>query len=240
MLGDRVFTGEGTRIPAGARIASDAVVVGNPGRRVRTASAADLDRLAGLRGGDLSIPPSDPRPFTGRPPAGAAMGTTYEYKGTWPKIDDTAVLFDSAELTGDVHVGARTIIGAGVKIIGDSHGPVRIGADVQILENTVLHLLPDNELVLEDGVIIGAGCMIHGCRIGAGTVVEPGANVCDWSVIGAGCVVGAGSVVKQRSTFGDGVLIDGFPAKEVGAAPAGTGLPAWAFQSGDVATLARR
>ena len=28
----------------------------------------------------------------------------------------------------------------------DSHGPVRIGHDVQILENTVLHLLPDNQL----------------------------------------------------------------------------------------------
>ena len=99
------------------------------------------------------------------------------------------MLFDSAEITGDVDVGTGTIIGAGVKIIGDSHGPVRIGADVQILENTVLHLLPDNDLVIEDGVIIGPGAMIHGCHIGAGTVVEPGAIVCDHAVIGAECVV---------------------------------------------------
>ena len=56
------------------------------------------------------------------------------------------MLFDSAEITGDVVVGAGSVIGAGVKIIGDSHGPVRIGARVQILENTVLNLLPDNEL----------------------------------------------------------------------------------------------
>ena len=40
----------------------------------------------------------------------------------------------SATLLGSVHVGA------GVKIIGDSHGPVRIGSRVQILENAVLHL----------------------------------------------------------------------------------------------------
>ena len=58
--------------------------------------------------------------------------------------------------------------------------------------------------------------MIHGCRIGAGSVVEPGAIVCDGSVVGAGCVVRAGAVVKQRSQFGDGVEIDGFPATEVG------------------------
>ena len=127
------------------------------------------------------------------------MGQLYDYRGIVPTVDPSAVLFPSAEITGDVVVGERTIIGAGVKIIGDSHGPVRIGADVQILENTVLHLLPDNDLVLDDGVIIGPGAMIHGCRIGAGSVVEPGAIVCDHSVLGAGCVVRAGAVVKQRS-----------------------------------------
>ena len=58
--------------------------------------------------------------------------------------------------------------------------------------------------------------MIHGCHLGAGTVVEPGAIVCDGSVVGSGCVVRAGAVVKQRSRFGDGVDIDGFPAAEVG------------------------
>jgi carbonic anhydrase/acetyltransferase-like protein (isoleucine patch superfamily) len=31
----------------------------------------------------------------------------------------------------------------------------------------VLHLLPDNELVLEDDVLIGPGAMIHGCHIEA-------------------------------------------------------------------------
>ena len=58
--------------------------------------------------------------------------------------------------------------------------------------------------------------MIHGCHIGAGTIVEPGAIVCDGSVVGAGCIVRAGAVVKQRARFGDAVEIDGFPVKEVG------------------------
>jgi len=39
---------------------------------------------------------------------------------------------------------------------------VRIGSDVQILENTDLHLLPDDDLVIEDGVTVGPGAMIHG------------------------------------------------------------------------------
>jgi carbonic anhydrase/acetyltransferase-like protein (isoleucine patch superfamily) len=118
-----------------------------------------------------------------------------------------------------------------VKIIGDSHGPVRIGADVQILENTVLHLLPDNDLVLDDGVIIGPGAMIHGCRIGTGTVVEPGAIVCDHSVLGAGCVVRAGAVVKQRSEFPGGTEIDGLPAVAVGQVVGPPPRPSWAWPS---------
>jgi carbonic anhydrase/acetyltransferase-like protein (isoleucine patch superfamily) len=231
-LGDRVFLGEGTLVPAGTTLPSDVVAVGRPARIVRRASADDLERLRGLRGGDLTLPP--PTSTTIQPTTEAgAMGQLYAYRGIVPTIADSAVLFPSTEITGDVVVGDRTIIGAGVKIIGDSHGPVRIGNDVQILENTVLHLLPDNELVIEDGAIIGPAAMIHGCHIGAGSVVEPGAIVCDGSVVGARSVVRAGSVVKQRSRFPDGIELDGFPAVEVGPVdpPA---VPAWAFRPGDL------
>src|SRR6202023_134131 len=151
------------------------------------------------------------------------------YRGIVPTIAESAALFPTAEITGDVVVGERTVIGAGVKIIGDSHGPVRIGDDVQILENTVLHLLPDNELIIEDGVVVGPGAMIHGCHIGAGSVVEPGAIVCDGSALGAGCIVRAGAVVKQRSRFAAGTDIDGFPAAEVARLDEVPPMPSWAL-----------
>ena len=162
------------------------------------------------------------------------MGRLYAYRDIVPTVAPSATLFPTAEITGDVVIGDRSIIGAGVKIIGDSHGPVRIGADVQILENTVLHLLPDNDLILEDGVIIGPGAMIHGCRIDAGSVIEPGAIVSDHSVLGAGCVVRVGAVVKQRSTFDAGTEIDGFPAKAVGHLSEAPGIPAWALRPDDL------
>lgn len=44
---------------------------------------------------------------------------------------------------------------------------------------------PDNDLVIDDGVTVGPGAMIHGCRIGARSVIEPGAIVCDGSEPGA-------------------------------------------------------
>ena len=237
-LGSRVFTGEGTLIPAGMTVPDDTVVVGRPGRIARAVREDDIARLAGLRGGDLALPEPNLKPYSETTRSGNAMGRIYAYKDKRPQIADSAVLFETAEITGDVAIGARSIIGAGVRIIGDSHGPVRIGADVQILENAVLHLLPDNALVLEDGVVIGPGAMIHGCRIGAGTVVEPAAIVCDNANVGAGCLIRAGALVRQGATFGGGLILDGFPAKDVGAAPVPPGPPAWALRAGDLAGLA--
>jgi carbonic anhydrase/acetyltransferase-like protein (isoleucine patch superfamily) len=236
-LGDRVFLGEGTVVPSGAVIPDDAVVVGRPGRVIRRASPDDLARLARLRDGDLSLPPDER--LTTRATPEDTMATLHPFRGTLPRVAESATLFGTAELTGDIVVGEHSIIGAGVKIVGDSHGPVRIGDRVQILENTVLHLLPDNELVVEDDVVIGPGAMIHGCHLGPRTIVEPGAIVCDWSRLGADCVVKAGAVVKQRSTFGDGTVVDGFPAAAVGATTSPLTPPGWAFRPGDVDAVRR-
>jgi carbonic anhydrase/acetyltransferase-like protein (isoleucine patch superfamily) len=235
-VGNRVFLGEGTLVPTGMSLPDDVVAVGRPARVVRTASADDLRRLAGLRDGDLSVPP--PTAITVESTQETiAMGQLYAYRGIVPTVAASATLFPTAEITGDVVVGERTIIGAGVKIIGDSHGPVRIGNDVQILENTVLHLLPDNDLIIDDDVIVGPGAMIHGCRIGTGSVIEPGAIVCDHSVLGAGCIVRAGAVVKQRSHFDAGTDIDGFPAVEVGRVPEPPAMPTWAWRLDDLPVL---
>jgi carbonic anhydrase/acetyltransferase-like protein (isoleucine patch superfamily) len=236
-VGDHVFLGEGTLVPAGMTVPSDVVAVGRPARVARRASKADFDRLRGLRNGDLSIPTATSVTIESTMEAGV-MGQLYAYRGIMPTIAESAVLFPSAEITGDVVVGERTIIGAGVKIIGDSHGPVRIGNDVQILENTVLHLLPDNQLVIDDGVTIGPGAMIHGCHVGARSVVEPGAIICDSSVVGSDSVVRAGAVVKQRSRFTGGTEIDGFPAVAVARIDPPT-TPTWALRRDDLSTLTR-
>lgn len=238
-LGDGCILGEGTLIPAGMVVPPNTVLVGRPPHVLRTASDADRQRLAALRDHQTDLIDRPHQLVAERPDVGADMGRLYRYLDKEPFIDPTAVLFDSAEITGDVVVGAETVIGAGVKIIGDSHGPVRIGARVQILENTVLHLLPDNELIIEDDVVIGPGSMIHGCHIGAGSVVEAGAIVCDGSVVGAESVVRAGSCVTQRSRFPARSLLSGFPAVSAGELDVAPVRPVWAFTAAGLASIVR-
>jgi carbonic anhydrase/acetyltransferase-like protein (isoleucine patch superfamily) len=103
----------------------------------------------------------------------------------------------------------------------------------------VLHLVPGHTLVLEDGVIIGPGCMVHGAHVGAGTVVEPGAILCDGSRLGRGCIVGAGSLVKPLSVFPDGARVEGFPAVQSGTLSTPPPPPRWSLRPEDLAGLRR-
>ena len=80
--------------------------------------------------------------------------------------------------------------------------------------------------------------MIHGCRIGAGSVIEPGAIVCDHSVLGAGCIVRARRGRQATaSRFDAGIEIDGFPAVEVGRLSEPPQMPAWAWRHDDLPDL---
>jgi carbonic anhydrase/acetyltransferase-like protein (isoleucine patch superfamily) len=238
-LGGGCILGEGTLVPPGTVIPAGSVLVGRPPHVIRSATDADRERLAVLRQHQTGLT-DYPGTIVRRPMrAGERMGTLYAYRDKTPSIGAGTLLFDSAEITGDVVVGEDSLIGAGVKIIGDSHGPVRIGSRVQILENTVLHLLPDNELVIEDDAVIGPGAMIHGCHIGRGSIVEPGAIVCDGSAVGAESVVRAGACVKQRDRFGDRSILDGFPAKLAGTLTGPPPRPGWALPPEAAAALRR-
>src|SRR5215469_2975490 len=238
-LGSGCILGEGTLVPAGTVLPPASFLVGPPPHVIRSATDADRERLAVLRQHQTNLTDHPGTIMHGPLRAGENMGILYAYRDKTPSIGAGTVLFDSAEITGDVVIGEESLIGAGVKIIGDSHGPVRIGSRVQILENTVLHLLPDNELFIGDDVVVGPGAMIHGCHIGRGSVVEPGAIVCDGSATGAESLVRAGACVKQRDRFGDRSILDGFPAKLAGTLTGPPPLPGWALPPDAAASMRR-
>lgn len=230
VIGDCCIFGEGTLIPEGTVIPERSVVVGRPGRVIRKLTDHDLATIKRMRKNNIELPDYTENIVDNEIRGNGSMGNLYKFGDKAPQVASTATLYDTAELTGDVTVGENSIIGSGVRIIGDTHGPVRIGNNVQILENTVLHLLPDNELIIRDNVTIGPGCIIHGTIIGEGSIVESGAIVCDYSSLGKNTIVRSGSLVKQRSSFQDNQILEGFPAKPVDTSKTSNERPLWAFQ----------
>lgn len=229
-IGNMCIFGEGTIIPEGKVIPDESVVVGRPGRIIRKLTAEDKNMIARLRGNDISLNTYVENLINEESKEGEVMGTLYEHNGKYPVVSESAFIYDSAEITGDVVIGDNTVIGSGVRIIGDSHGPVRIGNNVQILENSVLHLLPDNELIIQDNVTIGPGCIIHGTTIGSNSIIESGAIICDYSKLGKNTLVKSGSLVKQRSVFEDNHILEGFPAKSIGENTKQQEKPIWAIR----------
>lgn len=227
-IGNMCIFGEGTIIPEGCVIPDESVVVGRPGKVIRRLTQEDKNMISRMRSNDTSLSPYMENLLDIEQKEGEKMGKLYEYGVKYPKVDETAFIYDSAEITGDVTIGKNSVVASGVRIVGNSHGPVKIGNNVKILENSVLHLLPDNELIIEDNVIIGPGCIIHGTTIGSNSIIESGSIVCDYSKLGKNTLIKSGSLIKQRSIVNDNEIMEGFPAKNIGKNPEIQQKPSWA------------
>ena len=225
-IGDMCIFGEGTVVPEGMEIPSESVVMGRPARVIRELTEDDKNMIKRMRGNDISLDEFVENIFEFKR-GESCMDNLYEFEGKFPQIGENTYIDNKAEITGDVEIGNNSYIGAGVRIIGNSHGPVKIGDNVSILENSVLHLLPDNQLVIHNGVTIGPNSTIHGTVIGENSVIESGSIVCDYSVLGANSLVKAGSLVKQRDEFEANNIIEGFPAKSIGKNEGKLEKPNW-------------
>jgi carbonic anhydrase/acetyltransferase-like protein (isoleucine patch superfamily) len=70
-------------------------------------------------------------------------------------------------------------------------------------------------LVLEPEVSVGHMVMLHGCRIGEGSLVGIKAVVLNHAVIGRECLIGACTLVPERKVIPDRSLVMGIPGKVV-------------------------
>jgi carbonic anhydrase/acetyltransferase-like protein (isoleucine patch superfamily) len=138
----------------------------------------------------------------------------YELDGTAPRLGDGAWVADSAQVIGAVELGDNTSVWFGVVIRGDNE-TIRVGANSNIQDLSVLHSDAGKPLTIGDNVTVGHQVMLHGCTIGDNTLVGIQAVVLNDARIGRNCIVGAGSVVTEGKEFPDNSLILGAPAKVV-------------------------
>lgn len=137
----------------------------------------------------------------------------YEIDGKRPVIDPAgAWIAPSADVIGDVHLGAGASVWFGAVIRGDNT-PMLIGAGTNIQESAMLHSDPGAPLVVGAGCTIGHHAILHGCTIEDDVLIGMGAIILNRAVIGAGSIVGAGALVTEAKSFPPGSLIVGSPAR---------------------------
>jgi len=121
---------------------------------------------------------------------------------------------DNATVIGNVVLGDRCSVWFNVVIRGDNDR-IEIGEGANIQDAAVLHTDPGFELVVGDGASIGHKAMLHGCQIGAGSLVGINAVVLNGARIGRDCIVGANALVTEGKQIPDGSLVVGSPARVV-------------------------
>lgn len=138
----------------------------------------------------------------------------YRYKDKIPKIHETAFIADGAKVIGDVEIGAYASVWFHVVLRGDE-GPIRIGDRCNIQENSVCHLYEGFPLILEDEVTIGHNAIVHGCTLRKGVLVGMGATVLDGADIGEYSIIGANSFIPSGKVIPPRSLVIGSPGKVV-------------------------
>ncbi len=119
-----------------------------------------------------------------------------------------------ARLIGRVALGEGASVWFGAVLRGDNE-PITVGPGSNIQENCVLHTDIGYPLAIGADCTIGHKAMLHGCSIGAGSLVGMGATVLNGARIGRGCLIGAGALVTEGREIPDGVLVLGVPARVV-------------------------
>ncbi len=138
----------------------------------------------------------------------------YDLNGQTAEIADDAFVAPNASIIGDVCLKSGASVWFGAVIRGDIER-ITVGTGSNVQDGTVMHTDPDNPCTLGDYVTVGHMAMLHGCKVGDGSLVGIGATLLNGSRIGKRCIVGAHTLITEGKKFPDGVLIIGTPGKIV-------------------------
>jgi carbonic anhydrase/acetyltransferase-like protein (isoleucine patch superfamily) len=135
------------------------------------------------------------------------------YRGRLPVVDPTAYVDMSAQVIGDVTIGAESSLWMHVVVRGDVN-VIRIGRRSNVQDGTVVHVQRETHPTdIGDDVTIGHGALVHGCTIHDRVLVGMGAIVLNGAVIGSDSIVAAGSLVTEGMAVPPRSLVMGSPAK---------------------------
>lgn len=137
---------------------------------------------------------------------------SYEIDGLRPQLDEGSWAAPSADLIGDVRLGAGASVWFGAVIRADNT-PIVVGEESNFQDGAVGHSDPGAPLTVGRRVTVGHQAILHGCTVSDGALIGMGARVLNGALIGANCLVGAGSLVTEGRTFEPGMLIVGSPAR---------------------------
>jgi carbonic anhydrase/acetyltransferase-like protein (isoleucine patch superfamily) len=119
---------------------------------------------------------------------------------------------ESASVIGSVILEDNVSVWFGAVLRGDNE-PIHIGRNSNIQDGAVLHTDPGTPLNVASNVTIGHQATLHGCTIGAGSLIGIKAVILNHAVIGKNCLIGANALISEGKVIPDNSLVVGSPGR---------------------------
>ena len=138
----------------------------------------------------------------------------YEFLDEKPDYPESVFIAPSADLIGDISLGAQSSVWFNATIRGDVNW-IEIGERTNIQDNSCIHVMNQTgPTAIGNDVTIGHNAMIHGCTIRDRVLVGIHATVLDKVEIEPDVIVAAGSLVPPGRRLESGYLYMGSPVQQ--------------------------
>lgn len=131
-----------------------------------------------------------------------------EFDGKLPRVAASAWIGPGSTVIGDVVIGERSTVWPGAVIRAD-FAPIRIGADVHVEDNVVLH--SGSGLTIGDNVTIGHSVVVHCRSVGSWVLLANNCTLLDDAVIEDEVIIAANALVAPRARIPSGSIVMGVP-----------------------------
>lgn len=129
-----------------------------------------------------------------------------EAGGVRPRVHPTTHVAASAEVIGDVTIGAGSCV-LPYTVIDAHDGAVRIGRDVVVMEHALIRGRSGHTADIGDFVMVGPHTHINGATVGDEVFVATGVSVFPGAVVGAGSELRVNAVVQVRTILPPGTVV---------------------------------
>jgi carbonic anhydrase/acetyltransferase-like protein (isoleucine patch superfamily) len=142
--------------------------------------------------------------------------TVYALDGVSPTLPATGHYWvaPNATVIGKVTLGEDVSIWFGAVLRGDNE-PIVLGDRTNIQEHVMIHTDPTFPCTVGPDCTVGHRAILHGCTLGANTLIGMGAMVLNGAKVGENCLIGAGALVSEGKEIPDNSLVMGMPGKVV-------------------------
>ncbi|MBB5762563.1 gamma carbonic anhydrase family protein [Methylorubrum rhodesianum] len=196
-VGDNVLIEAGATIFPRSNLESGFAYGGNPAKRLRPVTPEELaERAERLReaSGEAASPPAQTEP---------------------PETDASVFVARTARLSGRIALGAGATVLFSCELTAEV-GPIVVGADTNIQDNTVIRARGEGVVIGRD-TTIGHNVRMADCRIGARSLIGIGSVLAPGTVVADDVMLAGGSTTDPGQLLEGGHLWGGRPARILGA-----------------------